>query len=169
MTVARISFSLRPAQIHAQQHFRPVLRFHAARAGLDGHDGVEAVVFAGEQRDRFQFRDVFIGGVDLALGVAQERIALRDVVLFLGQMEIGSMSLAMRASFSSAATRLSALLRCCKTFWACSWSCQKSGCEVCFSRSARIPRLRGTSKIAPHEFDSLPELLKAMFEIFDDH
>jgi len=32
-----------------------------------------------------------------------------------------------------------------------------------------MPRLRGTSKIAPHEFDSLPELLKAMFEIFDDH
>jgi len=30
-------------------------------------------------------------------------------------------------------------------------------------------RLRGTSKIAPHKFDSLPELLKAMFEIFDDH
>ena len=32
-----------------------------------------------------------------------------------------------------------------------------------------MARLRGTSKIAPHEFDSLPELLKAMFEIFDDH
>jgi hypothetical protein len=32
-----------------------------------------------------------------------------------------------------------------------------------------MPRLRGTSKIAPHEFDSLPELLKAMFEIFDNH
>ena len=32
-----------------------------------------------------------------------------------------------------------------------------------------MPRLRGTSKIAPHEFDSLAELLKAMFEIFDDH
>ena len=30
-------------------------------------------------------------------------------------------------------------------------------------------RLRGTSKIAPHKFDSLPQLLKAMFEIFDDH
>ena len=30
-------------------------------------------------------------------------------------------------------------------------------------------RLRGTSKITPHKFDSLPQLLKAMFEIFDDH
>ena len=32
-----------------------------------------------------------------------------------------------------------------------------------------MSRLRGTSKIAPHEFDALRELLKAMFEIFDDH
>jgi hypothetical protein len=41
------------------------------------------------------------------------------------------------------------------TFWACSWSCQKSGCEIFFSREAMVSRLRATSKIAPHEFDAL--------------
>jgi hypothetical protein len=40
-------------------------------------------------------------------------------------------------------------------FWACSWSCQKSGCAIFFSREATVSRLRATSKIAPHEFDAL--------------
>ena len=41
------TFLFRPAQIHAQEHFGPVLRFGAAGAGFDGDDGVEAIVFAG--------------------------------------------------------------------------------------------------------------------------
>jgi hypothetical protein len=43
------------------------------------------------------------------------------------------------------------------TFCACSWSCQKSGWEIFFSRVAKASRLRATSKIAPHEFDALVE------------
>ncbi len=39
---------LGPAQVHAQQHLRPVLGVGAARAGVDGQDGVPAVVLAGE-------------------------------------------------------------------------------------------------------------------------
>ena len=49
------TLALRPAQVHAQQHFRPVLRFGAARARLDGEDGVQAVAFAGKQRGRLEF------------------------------------------------------------------------------------------------------------------
>ena len=56
------AFAFRPAQIHAQQHGGPVLRLGAAGAGLDGHDGVEVIGFAGEQRPGFQFADVVFGG-----------------------------------------------------------------------------------------------------------
>jgi hypothetical protein len=41
--------------------------------------------------------------------------------------------------------------------------------ELRVSSSARRPRWRGTSKIAPHEFDAFAEFVKTMFEIFDDH
>jgi hypothetical protein len=41
------------------------------------------------------------------------------------------------------------------TFCAPSWSCQKSGCAIFFSREFMVSRLRATSKIAPHEFDAL--------------
>ena len=41
------TLALSPAQVHAQQHFGPVLRLRAAGAGLDGEDGVQAIAFAG--------------------------------------------------------------------------------------------------------------------------
>jgi hypothetical protein len=55
-------FSLRPTKIHAQEDRGPILRLRPAGAGLDGHDGVEIVVLAGEQGARFQLRDVVFGG-----------------------------------------------------------------------------------------------------------
>ena len=79
---------LRPAQVHAQKHLSPVLRFGAARAGLDGHDRVQAVAFAGEQRFRFKFRDICIGGGEFLCDVFEKRIALRVVRFFLREMEI---------------------------------------------------------------------------------
>ena len=48
-----------PAQVHAQQHLRPVLRFSSACARMDGDDGVAHIILAGEQRPGFKFlRDV---------------------------------------------------------------------------------------------------------------
>ena len=41
--------ALRPAQIHAQQHLRPVLRFGAARTRVDADDGVRGVVLSAEE------------------------------------------------------------------------------------------------------------------------
>src|SRR5689334_24984523 len=79
------------------------------------------------------------------------------------------MSLKMRESFSSAAMRFSAPLRCCRTCWAFSWSCQKPGLELRVSSSARRLRWRGTSKIAPHKLDAFGEFLKTMFEVFNNH
>ena len=38
--VGLVAAALRPAQVHAQEHLRPVLRLGAAGAGVDGDDGV---------------------------------------------------------------------------------------------------------------------------------
>jgi hypothetical protein len=38
--------ALGPAQIHAQQHIRPVLGLSAAGSGMNGDDGVACVIFA---------------------------------------------------------------------------------------------------------------------------
>jgi hypothetical protein len=53
---------LGPAEIHAQEHFRPVLGFGAAGAGLDGEDGVEAIAFAGEESFCFEVGEEGVGG-----------------------------------------------------------------------------------------------------------
>ena len=89
-------FALRPAQIHAQQHLGPILRFHAAGAGLDRHDGVQAVVFAGKQRERLEFGDICVGGGDFALDIAEQRVALGRVGFFFGEMKI-RLDIAQRA------------------------------------------------------------------------
>ena len=52
------AFTFRPAEIHAQKHGSPILRLGAAGAGLDGHDGVEVIGFAGEKCPGFEFADV---------------------------------------------------------------------------------------------------------------
>ncbi len=44
----------RPALIHAQQHVRPVARFRAARAGVNGEDAIFFVVRAVEKQFQFQ-------------------------------------------------------------------------------------------------------------------
>ena len=80
---------LRPAQVHAQEHFRPILRFGAAGAGLDGDDGVQAVGFAREKRFGFEFGDVGIGGGEFLGEVFEKRVALRVVGFFLREMDIG--------------------------------------------------------------------------------
>lgn len=82
------SLALRPAEIHAQQHFGPVLRLRAAGSGLDGHDGVQAVVLPGEQSERLQFRDKGVGRGDFALDFVEQGFALGHVGLFFGKTKI---------------------------------------------------------------------------------
>ena len=77
----------RPAKIHAQQHFRPVLRFGAAGAGLDGDDGVQAIVFTGEKSFRFELGYIGVGGGDLFGDVFEERVALRVVGFFPARLK----------------------------------------------------------------------------------
>jgi hypothetical protein len=83
------ALALRPTQIHAQQNRSPVLGFGAARAGLDGHDGVEVIGLAGEQRARFLFGDVGFSGGEFAVQIFQEILALVGVGLFPGQADVG--------------------------------------------------------------------------------
>ena len=52
------ALTLGPAEVHAHQHFGPVLRFGTAGTGVDGDDGVELVVIARKQHLGFQNRDV---------------------------------------------------------------------------------------------------------------
>src|SRR6266566_7310955 len=83
------TFALTPAQIHAQQHFRPILRFGATCAWLYGENCVEAIAFAREQRLGLELRDVLFGSMELLLEIAQDRLTLQDIALFFCQMKIG--------------------------------------------------------------------------------
>jgi hypothetical protein len=72
----------RPARVHPLQHLGPVLRFGAARAGIDAHDGALTVVGTGEHA----------GELHLAHGVLDARqytggLSGRGLVLgFVGQV-----------------------------------------------------------------------------------
>ncbi len=80
--------TLRPSQVHAKKDGCPILGFRSARAGLDGHDGVEVIGLPGEQCLGFQFRDIAIRGVELPVQLFQQVVLLLDVGLFLGEMDI---------------------------------------------------------------------------------
>ena len=56
------AFALGPTEVHPEEDAGPVLRFGAACTGLDGHDGIEVVGLAGEQRAGFLFGYVVFRG-----------------------------------------------------------------------------------------------------------
>ena len=66
-----------PAQIHAQQHFRPILCLCAASAGLDVDVSIRGVQFAGEHALEFELVDA----ARVALDIRLDR--QRGVVVFL--------------------------------------------------------------------------------------
>ena len=51
--LGRHSPAFRPSQVHTEKDGSPILRFRPARAGLDGHDGVEVIGFSRKQRPGF--------------------------------------------------------------------------------------------------------------------
>ncbi len=57
---------LAPAQIHAQQHLRPVLRLGAAGAGLNIEKGVAMIHFTGKHTTEFQLLKLLFQPVDIA-------------------------------------------------------------------------------------------------------
>src|SRR6185312_8746244 len=67
---------LGPARVHAQQHLRPVLALGAARAVMDGKDGVQRVVFPAQQGARFDPLQPGAQPVQLAPQIALDRLPL---------------------------------------------------------------------------------------------
>ena len=74
---------LAPAQIHAQQHLRPILRLGAAGARLDVQERAVRVHLAGEHALEFELLDVALERADVAL----DRLRGGLVVLFDGQVQ----------------------------------------------------------------------------------
>src|ERR1700689_3781398 len=77
------------------------------------------------------------------------------------------MSLFLVSSASSAFTRSSTALRCCRVACAFSWSCQKLGSLVFASNSASCLRADSASKKAPDELDAVLQLGEAQLQLFD--
>jgi hypothetical protein len=80
--------ALGPAEIHSQEDRGPVLRFGAAGAGLDGHDGVEVVVLAGEQGLGFEFTDVGIRASEFLAEILQQFLFLFGVGFAFGEFDV---------------------------------------------------------------------------------
>ncbi len=74
------TLALGPAQVHAQQHLRPILAFGAARAWVDDHHGVAPVVFAGEQHLGFELVQQFGIGLHAGGDFAFDRTRLREPI-----------------------------------------------------------------------------------------
>src|SRR5262249_39796257 len=83
------ALALGPAQVHAEKDGGPVLRFGAAGAGLDSHDGAEVIVFAGVQGRRFEAGDEIFGADQLAIEILEEVVALLGVGFFAGEGDVG--------------------------------------------------------------------------------
>ena len=79
--LTREAAALRPAEIHPQQHLRPVLRFGPAGAGVDRDDGVALVVLAAEHL-------ADLGALHLPAQVDESRREVSGYVLaLLGPLE----------------------------------------------------------------------------------
>ena len=73
--------ALGPAEVHAQKHLGPVLRFGAAGAGMNGDDSIARVVFTREQHAGFELAEDFGVALQFALDVAVDGFA------FAGEFE----------------------------------------------------------------------------------
>ena len=56
---------VRPTQVHALEHLRPVLRLRAARAGVDFENGVGVILFGRKEQVGFRFFEEFGEALDL--------------------------------------------------------------------------------------------------------
>jgi hypothetical protein len=68
-----------PAEVHAEEHLRPVRGLRAAGSRADRQDGVLGVVLAGEQEERALALELGAEGVGLALDV-RFRLGIRRIL-----------------------------------------------------------------------------------------
>src|SRR6185312_4717615 len=76
------ALALRPTQIHAHEHLRPILRLGPTRARMNGDNRIATVILSAQQRLRFQLFDNRAEVVDLALQF------LIDAFAFTRQLEV---------------------------------------------------------------------------------
>jgi hypothetical protein len=74
---------LAPAQIHAQQHFGPVLGFRATGSGLDVDEGIRRVHLVREHALEFERAKARFGGIE----ISDDRRHGFFIVLSLGERE----------------------------------------------------------------------------------
>ena len=148
--------ALRPAQIHAQQNGGPVLRLRAAGAGLDGHDGVQVIVFAGEQRLRFEFGDIRFGVVQFAIEIFQQLVALLGVGFFLREIDVGFDVFGNGGEFFVGADLVFGAFAVAQNGLCGFLVVPEIGVgDACFERLSGVRDAAGASKITPHKSDAL--------------
>lgn len=76
------------------------------------------------------------------------------------------MSASLRASFSSASKTSDKRFRAVRIFWEASWSCQKLGWAICFSRVSSSKRRWGWSKKAPQVGHAPFQFVVFLFQLF---
>jgi hypothetical protein len=64
--------TLRPTQVHAEQHLGPVRGFRATGAGANREEGVAVVVLAGEQERGAFATNIGLEGVGIAIELGLE-------------------------------------------------------------------------------------------------
>ena len=79
-----VAGAIGPAQVHAQQHLGPILRFGTARSGMDRYDRRPLVVRLGQEEARLHPLPVGREGVQVALQVGGQPVA--GLVIGLGQL-----------------------------------------------------------------------------------
>ena len=117
------SLRFRPAQIHAQQHLRPILGFGAAGAGVDAEDGGAAIMRTAE--GQLQTRRLAIRASSVRL-----RAPVRSACPGHLQRVRSSSSASVRTTIERVPLvhhRTRSALSSCIFFWAVCWSSQKSG------------------------------------------
>jgi hypothetical protein len=75
--------AFRPTQVHAQQHFGPVLRLGAARSGLEVDVGIVGIELAGKHAPEFEPCHALFGSLDIADNFAEQLL----VILSTGELE----------------------------------------------------------------------------------
>jgi len=106
------------------------LRLRSARAGLDGHDRVQVIVFAGEQRARLEFRDKSFGVIQLGVQILQQLFSLRRVRLLAREFNIRFNVACDRSQFGVGANLVFGAFAFAQNSLRFSWSSQKPGCAI---------------------------------------
>ena len=155
-----------PAQVHAQQHLRPVLGFGAAGAGLDVHEGAVRVHLAVEHALELEAAHLGLEALRVALDVARGGL----VVLAFGELEqLGGIGDALGGACRARSTCAARRARSRPSSCARSGFDQMPGSSSSRLTSSRRSFLVSYSKKPPERADALPEVFELALERVQFH